>query len=461
LKRIDTLSLIAYISIALLLIPVALLLWLGLAVYRSSLGFGAAVFDSIALTFSASAASSIIIFLLYTPLSYELARRSNAVAESLSDIPASIPHPIAGIALLFLGSNLTPFGRFLNSIGFGLFDSLQGMIAALAFVSAPVYIKGCPVPFPFIRLQAELYSLSLGKSRLSTLYSVVIPRHFRSLISAVLTSMSRAMSEFGSVAIISYYILGGPFLRVQAILCARLSVLRILWSTGCSNRFCCIDNIFSASRICNKDSKRPYRQKGAQAMIDADFITELGNFTLHGTMKDEGIISIQGSNGAGKTTFLLSILGLYKITGTLRLGHMDVSRLPVNRRGAVYIDAETYLPHLDVNAHLTFSSRDKNEAKLLEIKRMFGIEHLSGRVGNLSLGQRLRVSVATAVLSSPKVLMLDEVFAHLSDAADFAVNVRRISKERGFDVIVASQEGFEIDDDHRYTIVNGIMHRHY
>lgn len=210
-KRIDTLSLIAYISIALLLIPVALLLWLGLAVYRSSLGFGAAVFDSIALTFSASAASSIIIFLLYTPLSYELARRSNAVAESLSDIPASIPHPIAGIALLFLGSNLTPFGRFLNSIGFGLFDSLQGMIAALAFVSAPVYIRAAQSLFLSSDFRAELYSLSLGKSRLSTLYSVVIPRHFRSLISAVLTSMSRAMSEFGSVAIISYYILGGPF----------------------------------------------------------------------------------------------------------------------------------------------------------------------------------------------------------------------------------------------------------
>lgn len=211
----DTLRLVSYVSVALLTLPVALLLYLGLAVYRSSAGFGSEVIDSIALTLLASGAAALLIFAVFTPLAYELARRENRALETLSDIPAAIPHPVAGLALLILGSNISPAGRFLSSIGLGLFDSIQGMILALAFVSAPVYIRAAQSLFSASDPGPEIFSTSLGHSYISTLYLVALPIHFRHLLSAVLTSMSRAMSEFGSVAILSYYILGGPFSGVS------------------------------------------------------------------------------------------------------------------------------------------------------------------------------------------------------------------------------------------------------
>lgn len=54
--------------------------------------------------------------LLLTPLAYYLARSRDRVAETLVDVPASVPHPIIGVALLILDSPLTPSGRFLLSL---------------------------------------------------------------------------------------------------------------------------------------------------------------------------------------------------------------------------------------------------------------------------------------------------------------------------------------------------------
>ena len=95
--RRDALWLIASVTAWILVIPVALILIYGFFFYRSSTGFGLAVFRSIALTLLTSALSAIIIFIVFTPLAYELASRAHRAMETVSDIPASIPHPIVGI----------------------------------------------------------------------------------------------------------------------------------------------------------------------------------------------------------------------------------------------------------------------------------------------------------------------------------------------------------------------------
>ncbi len=211
----DGLSIISWVSVGLLSVPVLIILVYGFAVFRSSLGFTYTVFLSITLTVVSSAVAAAVVFLIFTPLAYQLARSSNTFFETVSDIPASIPHPIVGIALLILDSPVTPTGVFLNSIGINFFDSFQGLVAALVIVSAPVYIRAAQSMFASKRIEPENFATSLGASRLRVLYNIVVPDSKREIISASLTAMSRAMSEFGSIAIVSYYVLQYPFNGVE------------------------------------------------------------------------------------------------------------------------------------------------------------------------------------------------------------------------------------------------------
>lgn len=188
----------------------------GFGVYDSAKGFSKDMFLAIALTFVTSILSSLTVFLLFTPLAYSLSRHSNKIMETVTDIPAGIPHPIVGIALLILGSPLTPIGRFLQSIGLNFFYTIQGMIAALIFVSAPIYIRSMQSAFSSRSVLPELYSASLGVSRWRTLYFTILPSMGREVVSSTLTAMSRGMSEYGSIAIIAFYVTQYPFSGVSS-----------------------------------------------------------------------------------------------------------------------------------------------------------------------------------------------------------------------------------------------------
>ena len=212
----NILRLISLATLALLVIPVALLLYEGFGPLSDPLGYGYAVIRSIELSLVSSAIAAVVCVGLFTPLAYYFARNESKVLETLADIPASIPHPIVGVALLVLASPLTPFGRFLLSIGINLFNSLLGLVVALVLVSAPIYLKSIQPFFQSMNPGAETFALGLGASRFRTFYSVVLPNSGRGILTASLISMSRAMSEFGSIAILVYYVLQAPFYGVSS-----------------------------------------------------------------------------------------------------------------------------------------------------------------------------------------------------------------------------------------------------
>jgi molybdate/tungstate transport system permease protein len=200
----------SYVVLALLLIPVLVLLYEGFGPLRSPAGYSISVFSSIGMTLLACLAAVVAIVALYTPLAYFLARNNNTESramQTLSDIPAAIPHPIVGIALLLLASPITPLGKFLLSVGFDLFQTFLGLIVALVIVSAPIYIKAMQPFFESMNQSPENYALGLGASRFRTFMSVVLPRSGKGIFSASLISASRALSEYGSIAIIAYIII--------------------------------------------------------------------------------------------------------------------------------------------------------------------------------------------------------------------------------------------------------------
>jgi ABC-2 type transport system ATP-binding protein len=126
-----------------------------------------------------------------------------------------------------------------------------------------------------------------------------------------------------------------------------------------------------------------------------------------------GVTGFLGPNGAGKTTTLRMLLGLIRPTaGTATIGGRRYADLPHPRRvvGAV-LEASGFHPgrsareHLRILATLAGVTGDRVEAVLDEVD-LTGDAHR--RVGGFSLGMRQRLSLASALLGDPGVLVLDE-----------------------------------------------------
>jgi len=198
------LKIVAFAAVTVAVLPILFLLFEGLGPLRDPAGYGPQVFSSILLTIVSSAIAVGIEVVVFTPAAYYFARNPNSVLETVSDLPASVPHPIIGVALLLIDSPLTPTGKFLDSLGINFFDTLTGLVVALVVISTPVYIKAVEPFFASMNESHESFAKGLGASELRTYASVVIPNSLRGVLSASLISLSRSMSEFGSIAIIAY-----------------------------------------------------------------------------------------------------------------------------------------------------------------------------------------------------------------------------------------------------------------
>lgn len=209
------LRVVSYLVVAILLVPIAVLLYYGLGPFRSSAGLTAGVFRSIELSVVSSAVAAVIDFVVFTPLAYYMARGGDALLESLVDVPVGVPHPIVGVALLIIDSPLTPTGQLLLRLGINFFDTFLGLVTALVIMSAPIYVKSMQPYFESRDAAAEDFAMGMGASRFRTLFSVVLPDSWQGATSASLVAMSRALGEFGSISIIAFYVLQFPFYGVS------------------------------------------------------------------------------------------------------------------------------------------------------------------------------------------------------------------------------------------------------
>jgi molybdate/tungstate transport system ATP-binding protein len=186
----------------------------------------------------------------------------------------------------------------------------------------------------------------------------------------------------------------------------------------------------------------------------------LGNFLLKAKFEGDDIICITGRNGAGKTTLLRCLAGIYDIdSGYIKLNGVNIESLPIEKRRIVLIDNNSYIPNLSVDEHILWASKNLEKEKLEEIKSLLGI-NFSGKVGKLSLGQRIRVALATALLSNPKAILVDEAFSHISQKEEFIRNFLKLAKEFKIKVVFTTQD---INDakfaSYHYLIENGEMKR--
>jgi molybdate/tungstate transport system permease protein len=201
-------SIVAALLILLILGPVAKLL-----LFSPWTSWGDAVRDpelhgAIGLTVATASLATALAVGLGVPLGYLLARhrfRGRPLLEGLLQIPVLIPHPVAGIALLvFLGRD-TAVGGALAAFGLEIVNHIPGLVAAMAFVSAPIFISAASEAFRSVDPRLARVARSLGDSEWRAFRRITLPLARRSLAAAAVVTWARAVSEFGAVVVVTYH----------------------------------------------------------------------------------------------------------------------------------------------------------------------------------------------------------------------------------------------------------------
>lgn len=154
----------------------------------------------------------------------------------------------------------------------------------------------------------------------------------------------------------------------------------------------------------------------------------------------EEMIAIIGPSGCGKSTLLKIINGLEtEYSGDVLLDGVNVNNIPVNKRDIVLMFQDNLLfPHMTIFENIEFSLKMKKYPKH-KIKNMVDEVakdiHLQDKLNKypreLSGGQQRRVALARAVISKPKLLLLDEPFTGLDKEIKLEImNLVRIIREK-------------------------------
>ena len=180
-------------------------------------------------------------------------------------------------------------------------------------------------------------------------------------------------------------------------------------------------------------------------MIETEVEKHYPSFTLSLRFKDEGIISIIGKNGSGKTTFLRIIAGLIKPDrGYVKINGLDITNLPLNRRNVILVNQETYIPNLKIRKHLVWGAKLRNvkidDKEVEEISKILGLPSENKKVGELSLGNKERVALATALLAKPKLILVDEGFSNINNKREFIKNYVSLAKDFKIELIYVTQD---------------------
>jgi molybdate/tungstate transport system permease protein len=142
-----------------------------------------------------------------TPLAWLLARREfpgRAVLSALLDLPLLIPHPVAGIALLLLLGRDSAVGGAALDLGLRIVGTPIGIIAAMLFVSAPLFVSGAREAFAKVDARYEGVARTLGDPPWRAFRRVTLPLAGRGLLASAVVMWARAVSEFGAIVILTY-----------------------------------------------------------------------------------------------------------------------------------------------------------------------------------------------------------------------------------------------------------------
>jgi urea transport system ATP-binding protein len=177
-------------------------------------------------------------------------------------------------------------------------------------------------------------------------------------------------------------------------------------------------------------------------------------------------VAVMGRNGMGKTTLMKGMMGIVKReSGSVIVGGQDISTFDSYKRVKAGI---AYVPQgRQIFSSLTVEENIKTGLEVVKDKRipeyiyqMFPIlkEFRARKGGNLSGGQQQQLAIARALVSNPKVLILDEPTEGIQPSIikEIAQTLNVIKQERGLAIVVSEQVlSFALEVADRLLVIEG------
>lgn len=196
-------------------------------------------------------------------------------------------------------------------------------------------------------------------------------------------------------------------------------------------------------------------------MLEIAVTKRLGSFQVETSFHSEeaGVTALFGRSGAGKTTVINMVAGLLRpdsgrirVNGRVLFDSEKGMDVPPEKRRFGYIFQEGRLfPHLSVKSNLTYGMKlapsDRRYLSFDQVVELLGIEHLlTRRPGSLSGGEKQRVAIGRALLTSPCLMLMDEPLASLDAARRNEVLpfIAKLSRELSIPILYVSHSVDEV-----------------
>ncbi|MBF9041949.1 molybdenum ABC transporter ATP-binding protein [Rhodobacterales bacterium HKCCE4037] len=182
-------------------------------------------------------------------------------------------------------------------------------------------------------------------------------------------------------------------------------------------------------------------------MLEVALRHDFNGFTLDVAFEaPAGVTCLFGRSGAGKTSVVRAVAGLLQADeARISVAGERLDGLPVHRRGIGYVFQEPRLfPHMSVAGNLGYARSGMDPAPVVE---MLGIGHLlERRPAALSGGEAQRAAIGRALLSRPRLLLLDEPLAALDEArkAEILPYLERLRDAAGVPMLYVSHSVAEV-----------------
>jgi molybdate transport system permease protein len=187
--------------LALLGLPIFAVFWKSVGDGFFKYALAPAALSALRLSLLTSSLSALLAVATGMPLAYMLARwkfHGKTAIELLVDLPVVLPPSVAGLALLIAFGRQGVFGQWLFPLGISLPFTTMAVVIAQTFVAAPLFVRSAKVGFAEIDPQMEEAAIVEGAGELQLFRFIMLPLAWRSLLTGIVLTWTRALGEFGA-----------------------------------------------------------------------------------------------------------------------------------------------------------------------------------------------------------------------------------------------------------------------
>ncbi|KAK0366476.1 hypothetical protein LTR94_003048 [Friedmanniomyces endolithicus] len=363
------------------------------------------------------------------------------ILDTLVHLPLVVPPVVTGWLLLLLFGPQGPIGRWLlDWFGITLLFRWTGAALAAAIMALPLMVRAMRLSIAAIDHRLEQAAQTLGASAVRIFCTISLPLALPGIFAGAMLGFARSIGEFGATITFVSDIPG----ETRTLPIAIYSALQLPDS----------DHVVLRLALLSRDDPM---------IFDIDIHLRRGDRDIACRIRsDSGIIALFGPSGVGKTSTLNMIAGLLRPDhGHIAIGgqrlfdsHAGIDIAAARRRCGYVFQEPRLFPHMRVRANLRYG-RPRGQADggvhglsqeaLIEL---LGIGSLLDRwPASLSGGEAQRAAIGRALLSTPRLLLLDEPISSLDLArrTEILALIARLHALTGIAVVYVSHDRAELD----------------